>query len=132
MEKYKPYLMKPNRDTGSPRNFEELRTGYQVIDRYRKTLANAETAPMYSAGGYNQDGEAIDIEENLAPWDAVEKAADALAQSQAAVRILQAQKFTLEQLSPEGGVVIRNAEGEVVRSREIPVFIRATGRDKTP
>jgi hypothetical protein len=69
--------------------------------------------------------------ENLAPWDDVEKLAQALRESQAAIRVLQAHKFTVEKLSPEGGVVIRNRDGEVVRSREIPVFLKA-GREQTP
>ena len=51
MEKYKPHLIKPNRDTGSPCYFDELRQGYQLIDRYRKTLANAESAPCTTPGG---------------------------------------------------------------------------------
>jgi hypothetical protein len=132
MEKYTPYLIQPNIDTGSPRNFDELRQGYQLIDRYRKTLAKAEEAPMYYARGYDQDGEPYGIHENLAPWDAVDEAAQALAESQAARKIMQAHQLTVEQLSPEGGVVIQNAEGYAVRSREIPVFIKNTGREQMP
>jgi hypothetical protein len=79
---------------------------------------------MYYALSYNEDGEPKDITENLAPWDEADTAADDLSASKAAVRILKAQKFTVEQLTPEGGTVIRNAEGDVVRSREIPILMK--------
>jgi hypothetical protein len=132
MEKYPPSLIQPNIDTGSPRHFDALRQGYQLLDRYRKTLAKAENAPMSSARGDDQDGEPSGIHENLAPWDAVEEAAQALAESQAARSIMQAHPLTVEPLSPEGGVVIRNAEGYAVSSREMPVFIKNTGREQMP
>jgi hypothetical protein len=132
MEKYKPYLMKPGIDDGGPRYWQELQEGYQLIERYRKTLKKAERAPMYYASGSDQNGEPYGIHENLGPWDAVDEVADELGKNQVAVRIMKAHKFTVEQLSPDGGVVIRNREGEVVRSRGIPVFIKATGREQKP
>jgi hypothetical protein len=131
MEKYKPYLMKPGIDDGGPRYWQELQEGYQVIERYRETLQNAERSPLYSASGYTADGEPSGIHENLGPWEAVDEAASELTRSQAALRIMKADKLTVEQLSPEGGVVIRNREGEVIRSREIPVFSKA-GRERRP
>jgi hypothetical protein len=70
------------------------------------------------------EGNYYQIAENLAPWEAVDQAAQALAESQAAVIILQTHQFTLEKLSPDGGVIIRNREGECVRSREIPIFLK--------
>jgi len=119
MEKYKPFLLPDGVDKGSPRYWQELKEGYQLIERYRKKLVCAERAPMYFASGYNQDGEPYGIHENLGPWDAVDEAADVLAKSQAAVRIMKAHKFTIEQVSLQGGTLIRNAEGEFVRSKDI-------------
>jgi hypothetical protein len=122
MEKYKPFLLPEGVDKGGPRYWQELKEGYQLIERYRKTLRCAERAPMYYASGYNQDGEPYDIHENLGPWDAVDEAGDVLAKSQAAVRIMKAHKFTIEQVSLQEGTLIRNAEGEFVRSKDIFVL----------
>jgi hypothetical protein len=122
MEQYKPYLIKPGIDDGSPRYWQELQEGYQLIERYRQTLKSAEKAHMFYARGYSVDGEPSGIHENLGPWEAVDEAAAALANSKAAIRILQAHTLTVEQLSPEGGVIIRNKEGYDVRSREIPIL----------
>jgi hypothetical protein len=83
---------------------------------------------MYYATGYDEDGSPHGIIENLAPWEAVDKAAEELSSNQAAVRILKAHKFTVEQLSVEGGVVIRNAGGNFVRSGEMPIFIKKQER----
>jgi hypothetical protein len=122
MEKYRPALLPEGVDKGGPRYWQELKEGYQLIERYRKTLKEAERAPMYYASGYNQDGEPYGIHENLGPWDAADEAADELRKSQAAVRIMMAHKFMIEQISPEGGTLIRNAEGDIVRSKDIFVL----------
>jgi hypothetical protein len=52
----------------------------------------------------------------------VDEAADNLRDSQAAVRILRAHKFTVEQVTPEGGTLISNPEGGIVRSIDIFVL----------
>ena len=130
VEKYKPFLIRPGADAGGSRYWDELREGYQLAERYRNTLAQAEKAPMYYARGYDQDGEPYGIHENLAPWDAVDEAADALAKSKSAVSLLKAHKFSVEQLSAAGGFVIRNAEGNFVSSREMPIFIKKREREE--
>ncbi len=123
-EQYKPFLLPEGVDKGGPRYWQELKEGNQLVEQYRKTLLTAERAPMYYAAGYNEDGEPNDIVENLAPWEAVDQVANELYANKVAVRILKAQKFTVEQLTPQGGTIIRNAEGESVRSREIPVLVK--------
>jgi hypothetical protein len=123
-EKFKPFLIRPGIDTGSSRYWDELREGYQLVERYRKSLRCAERSPMYYATGYDEDGRPRGITENLAPWEVVDQAAEELLSNQAAVRILKAHKLTVEQLSVEGGVVIRNAEGDFVRSEGMPIFIK--------
>jgi hypothetical protein len=123
-EKFKPFLIRPGIDTGTPRDWDKLREGYQLVEHYRKSLRCAERSPMYYATGYDEDGSPRGITENLAPWEAVDKAAEELSNNQAAVRILKAHKFTVEQLSVEGGIVIRNGEGNFVRSGEMPIFIK--------
>ena len=65
VEKYKPFLIRPGADAGGSRYWDELREGYQLAERYRNTLAQAEKAPMYYARGYDQDGEPYGIHENL-------------------------------------------------------------------
>jgi hypothetical protein len=122
MEKCKPFLLPEGVDKGGLQYWQALKDGYQLIEHYRKALAGAERAPMYYARGFNQDGEPYGITENLAPWDAVDEAADLLAKSKAAVRIMNAHKFTIDQVSPQGGACIRNAEGELVRSRDLFVL----------
>ena len=130
VEKYQPFLIRPGADASGSRYWDDLREGYQLAERYRDTLAQAEKAPMYYARGYDQDGEPYGIHENLAPWDAVDEAADALAKSQAAVSLLKAHKFSVDQLSAAGGFVIRNIEGNFVSSREMPIFIKKRGREE--
>ena len=111
VEKYKPFLIRPGAELVALGIGMTWREGYQLAERYRNTLAQAEKAPMYYARGYDQDGEPYGIHENLAPWDAVDEAADALAKSQSAVSLLKAHKFSVEQLIAAGGFVIRNTEG---------------------
>jgi hypothetical protein len=123
-EKFKPFLIRPGVDTGSSRDWDELREGYQLVEHYRQSLRCAERSPMYYATGYDEDGSPRGIRENLGPWEAVDEAAEELSNNQAAVRILKAHKFTVEQISTEGGVAIRNAEGNVVTSGEMPIFIK--------
>jgi hypothetical protein len=116
-------------EPGSKAHWREIKRGFVLISNYRKVLASAEKALMYSAGGYDMEGNPYGIQENLAPWEAVDTAADALHASKTAVRILQVHKFTIEPVSPTGGTIIRNAEGSPVTSRDIPVFIRSQGRE---
>jgi hypothetical protein len=87
---------------------------------------------MYYATGYDEEGNPRGITENLGPWEAVDKAAEELSNNQAAVRILKAHKFTVEQLSVEGGIVIRNGEGSFVRSGEMPIFIKKPEKKEHP
>jgi hypothetical protein len=128
VEKLKPFLIRPGADAGGSCYWDGLREGYRLAERYRNTLAQAEKDPMYDARGYNQDGEPYGIHENLAPWDAVDEEADALARSKSAVSLLKAHKFSVEQVSVAGGFVIRNPEGNVVSSREMPIFIQKRDR----
>jgi hypothetical protein len=122
MEKYKPILLPEGVDKGGPRYWQELKEGYQAIERYRKALAKAEKAPKYYARGFDQNGEPYGIHENLGPWDATDEAADELRKNQAAVRIMKAHKFIIEQINPEGGTLIRNSEGDFVKSKDIFVL----------
>jgi hypothetical protein len=92
MKKFKAILLPERVGKGGARYWQELKEGYQLIERYRKALASAERAPMYYARGFNQDGEPYGITENLAPWDAVDEVADVLGKSKAAVRIMTAHK----------------------------------------
>ena len=107
-----------------PLSPQDITRGFISIARYRKLLAKAEKAPTHTAWGMDMEGNYYQIVENLAPWEAVDKAADALWESQAARKILQVHKLTVAQLNPEGGIVIRNAEGHSVTSREIPIFLK--------
>ena len=122
MEKYKPFLIKPENDS---RYFDKLRDGYRLVAEFRSLLASAEKAPMYYASGYNQDGGPYGIHENLEPWDAAEDAAQDIAKNPQARQILRTHKITVKQGSPEGGVSIRNKDGDPIRSGDIPIFVKA-------
>ena len=87
MEKYKPYLMKP--ENGN-RYFDKLREAYNLIDRRNKAVAETKTAPQYYARGWNQAGEPYGIYENFGPWEELEEAERAIQKNEMAQRILKA------------------------------------------
>jgi hypothetical protein len=124
------YIRAMEKESQRPLPPQEITRGFISIAKYRELLSTAEKAPTHTAWGMDMEGNYYQIEENLAPWEAVDQAAQALAESQAAIRVLQAHQFTFEKLSPDGGVIIRNREGEVVRSREMPIFLKE--RNESP
>ena len=70
------------------------RLAFAAIKRVERALKTVKTAPLYTCRGYDEDGQPIDIEENLAPFDELTEARRAVQANPNAMSILEAQKRT--------------------------------------
>ena len=70
------------------------RLAFAAISRVERALRAVKTAPLYTCRGYDEDGQPIDIEENLAPFDELTEARRAVHANPNAMSILEAQKRT--------------------------------------
>ena len=70
------------------------RLAFAAIRRVERALKAVKTAPLYTCRGYDEDGQPIDIEENLAPFDELAEARRAVQTNPTAMSILEAQKRT--------------------------------------
>ena len=68
------------------------RLAFAAIRRVERALKAARSAPLYTCRGYDEDGQPIDIEENLGPFDALAEARSAVLANPNAMSILEAQK----------------------------------------
>ncbi len=70
------------------------RMAFAAIGRVERALIAVKTAPLYTCRGYDEDGQPIDIEENLAPFDELTEARLAVQANPNAMSVLEAQKRT--------------------------------------
>jgi hypothetical protein len=80
-------------DGGSPEYCRQRTEGFRLIHEAERAQERVKKAPMYISGGYDEDGDAIPIE-NLGPWDAMDAAIRAIEANETAVDILVAQRRT--------------------------------------
>ncbi|KAA3497940.1 hypothetical protein DXM27_24665 [Rhizobium rhizogenes] len=80
-------------DGGSPEYWRQRKEGFRLIREGERAHERVKRAPMYLSGGYDQDGDAIPVE-NLGPWDSMDAAISAVEANETAVDILVAQRRT--------------------------------------
>ncbi|CAN7771230.1 hypothetical protein LJR245_007545 [Rhizobium leguminosarum] len=80
-------------DGGSPEYWRQRNEGFRLIREAERTLVRVERAPMYISVGYDEDGDAIPVE-NFGPWDAMDAAIRAIEANETAVDILVALRRT--------------------------------------
>lgn len=76
-------------DGGSPAYWTERRIAFGLIRDAEKAAAKAARAPSYIFGGYDEDGDAVPLE-NLQPWDDLDTAIRNVTANDVAVSILAA------------------------------------------
>ncbi|TCQ02431.1 hypothetical protein C8J34_1187 [Rhizobium sp. PP-F2F-G36] len=76
-------------DASSPAYWTERRIAFGLIRDAEEAAATAACAPTYIFGGYDEDGDAIPLE-NLQPWDDLDTAIRNVTANAVAVGILAA------------------------------------------
>ncbi|CDZ64411.1 Tiorf104 protein [Neorhizobium galegae bv. orientalis] len=80
-------------DGGSPEYWRQRTEGFRLIREADRAHERVKRASMYISGGFDEDGDAIPVE-NLGPWDAMDTAIRAIEANETAVDILVAQRRT--------------------------------------
>ncbi|WP_142627738.1 hypothetical protein [Rhizobium sp. P007] len=81
-------------DGGSPQYWQERKQGFRLIHEAERAAKRLETAPMYLRGRWDEEYGDYEPIENLAPFDAMEDAIQAIEADETAVSILVAQRRT--------------------------------------
>ncbi|MGO7401961.1 hypothetical protein ELI49_30775 (plasmid) [Rhizobium ruizarguesonis] len=80
-------------DGGSLEYWRQHTEGFRLIHAAERALLRVKRAPMCIAGGYDEDGDVIPVE-NLGPWNAMDAAICAIEANETAVDILVALRRT--------------------------------------